>query len=272
VVYAGTGNNFTHPATEHSDAVVAFDMATGQIRWSRQLTKDDVWNNACISVTKANCPESAGPDSDIAVSPILATLPTGRQLILVGQKSGVVHALDPERNGAIVWQTRVSPGGINGGIQWGPAFDGRLVYAAVSDLGFEIGGPNAGSRGFRIDTTVGGGLHALEAATGSKVWSALPQPCATRTTCGPAQSAAVTAIPGVVFSGSIDGRMRGYAVADGKVIWEVDTAQPFDTVNGPTATGGSINGPGPTVANGMLYVVSGYGKPGVLLAFSVDGR
>ena len=102
-----------------------------------------------------------------------------------------------------------------------------------------IGGANTGGRGYRIDTTVGGGLHALEAATGSKVWSAVPQPCANRPTGGPAQPAAVTAIPGVVFSGSIDGHLRGYAVADGTVIWEVDTAQPFGTVNGPTATGGS---------------------------------
>src|SRR4029450_2670032 len=104
-------------------------------------------------------------------------------------------------------------------------------------------------------------------------YTALPG-CGTRQRCSPAQSAAVSAIPGVAFSGSVDGHLRGYSTAQGKVIWDFDTVRPFATVNRVAARGGSMNGPGPAIAGGMLFVTSGYannGIPGnVLLAFSVD--
>ena len=87
----------------------------------------------------------------------------------------------------------------------------------------------------------------------------------------------MTAVPGVVFSGSLDGHLRAYSAATGEVVWDMDTVHEYDTVNGLRAHGGSLDGPGPTIAGGMLYVNSGYGQwggiPGnVLLAFSVDGR
>ncbi len=90
--------------------------------------------------------------------------------------------------------------------------------------------------------------------------------------CSPAQSAAITAIPGVIFSGAVDGHMRAYSSRDGKVIWDFDTSREFDAVNGGKASGGAIDGPGPVVAGGMLFMTSGYGiwggKAGnVLLAF-----
>ncbi len=274
VIYAGTGDNFSEPATNMSDAVIAFDMKTGRILWSKQLTELDVFNMACVGPQKASCPEKAGPDVDIGSSPILVRTANGNRLLLVGQKSGVMHALDPDKKGAIVWQVRIGKGGTLGGIQWGSASDGKNVYAALSDIAFIQEGFKPGEKRI-VDPKAGGGLFALNVQTGEKVWSAAPPDCGARLNCSPAQSAAVTVIPGVVFSGSIDGHLRGYSTADGKVIWDFDTAREFQTVNGVAAKGGSMDGPGPTVANGMLYVPSGYGSwgglPGnVLLAFGVE--
>jgi polyvinyl alcohol dehydrogenase (cytochrome) len=87
----------------------------------------------------------------------------------------------------------------------------------------------------------------------------------------------VTLIPGVVFSGSLDGHLRAYATGDGRIVWDVDTAMEYQAVNRVKAKGGSLDGPGPVVVGGTLYVNSGYGMfgemPGnVLLAFSVDGK
>jgi polyvinyl alcohol dehydrogenase (cytochrome) len=272
VIYAATGDNFSPPATRNSDAILAFDMKTGKILWSKQLTEDDVFNNACIGLSKISCPEKPGPDFDIASSPILAKLATGKRALLVGQKSGVAHALDPDNNGEILWQTRVGRGGVVGGIQFGSAFDGRNMYVAVSDMAFTTPTLEYG-RMHQVDPKVGGGLYAIDAQNGKRVWATAPPPCDKRPNCSPAQSAAVTAIPGVAFSGSADGHLRAYSAIDGKIVWDFDTFREFDTVNGMKAHGGSMNGPGPTVANGMVYVDSGYGtgiEGNVLLAFSVE--
>ena len=276
VIYAGTGDNFSDPGTTTSDAVVAFDLQTGKILWTRQLTEADVFNMACVGPSKASCPDKAGPDFDIGASPILVKLASGKRVLLVSQKSGVAHALDPDRNGQILWQVRVGRGSALGGIQWGSASDGKNMYVAISDIAFLQETFGTG-RKLVVKPDVGGGLFALDAATGKKVWSADPPSCGDRLNCSPAQSAAVTAIPGVVFSGSVDGHLRGYSASDGKVIWDFDTTREFTTVNGITTKGGSLDGPGPTIANGMLYAASGYGPwgglPGnVLLAFSVDGK
>jgi len=274
IIYAGTGDNFSEPATKTSDAVIAFDMATGKILWSRQLTELDVFNMACIGPQKASCPSEAGPDVDIGSSPILVKLANGKRVLLVSQKSGVMHALDPDKKGEILWQTRIGKGSALGGIQWGSASDGKNVYAALSDIGFVNDGFTPGQKRV-VDPKAGGGLFALKVETGEKVWAAPPPDCGDRLNCSPAQSAAVTVIPAVVFSGSVDGHLRGYSTRDGKVIWDFDTARDFSTVNGVTAKGGSMDGPGPTIAGGMLYVSSGYGAWGglqgnVLLAFSVE--
>ncbi len=272
VIYAGTGDNFSNPPTETSDAVMAFDLKTGAVQWVRQLTKGDAYNMACDMGAKDSCPDSKGPDFDIGAPPILTTLESGKRVLLVSQKSGVARALDPDRKGEILWEHRVGRGGALGGIQWGSASDGRNMYVALSDIAF-----SAESVGMQLvpDPKTGGGLFAIDAATGKRVWAAPPPSCAGRDHCSPAQSAAVTAIPGVVFSGSVDGHLRAYSAADGKVIWDFDTVREFTTVNGVKGKGGSMDGPGPVVAGGMLYVDSGYGSwggaPGnVLLAFGVE--
>ena len=271
IIYAGTGDNFSEPSTKTSDAVLAFDLDSGKLLWSKQLTENDVFNIVCAG---QGCGDHLGPDVDIGASPILVTLSSGKRALLISQKSGMASALDPDKNGEILWQTKVGHGGRLGGIQWGSAYDGKNMYAAVSDIAHTA---SSGIGRMVADPKAGGGLFALNPETGAKVWAAPPPVCGDRPSCSPAQSAAVTVIPGVVFSGGVDGRLRAYSTNDGKVIWDFDTEQEFLGVNGVKGKGGAMDGAGPTIAGGMLFVGSGYGiwggLPGnVLLAFSVDGK
>ena len=273
-IYVTTGDNYSEPTSNMSDAFVAMDADTGKILWARQMTANDAYTSACRLPDKTNCPSVNGPDFDFGASPILATIEGGKRLIVAGQKSGMVHALDPDQGGELVWSTRVGIGGTMGGVQWGSATDGRNVYVANSDI-LRVMLPFASNTD--ADPNRGGGMYALNLKDGKQVWYTPPVPCATKTRCSPAQSAAVTAIPGVAFSGSIDGHMRAYSMTDGKIIWDVNTAVEHKTVNGVTAHGGSIDGAGTVAGGGLLYVNSGYasagGMPGnVLLAFSVEGK
>jgi polyvinyl alcohol dehydrogenase (cytochrome) len=281
-VYITTGDAYSDPAGDTSDAFMAFDLKTGKLLWTRQTTAGDAFTVACglPEAQRVNCPEAKGPDHDFGSSPILIDLPNGRRALIAGQKSGVVHAVDPDRGGEILWQTRVGKGSALGGVQWGSAYDGQRVYVALSDVIPETAGTAAGPQatlGQAPPSNAGGGLFALDPASGQIVWTTPHPGCRDRPGCSPAQSAAVSAIPGIVFSGGIDGHVRAYASGNGAIVWDVDTMQPYTTVNGVAANGGSLDGPGPVVVDGMVFVNSGYGfvmgKPGnVLLAFSVDGR
>jgi polyvinyl alcohol dehydrogenase (cytochrome) len=273
LLYITTGDNYSTPATATSDAVMALDLKTGQTMWTRQMLANDAYNSACGDKS-ANCPPESGPDYDFGSSALLVKSGS-RDLIVVGQKSGVVYALDPAKKGEVVWQARVGKGGVNGGVQWGMASDERYVYAAVSDvvrIPRPAGDPNDPAR-FTLNPTEGGGLTALDLKDGRRVWYATPPPCDSRPGCSPAQSAALTAIPGAVLSGSLDGHLRAYAADDGHVLWDVDTAREYRAVNGVTGRGGSLDGPGPVIVGGLVFVNSGYsrfgGMPGnVLLAFA----
>jgi len=277
LLYVTTGDAYTEPASSTSDAVLALDLRDGSIAWKKQITENDVYNGSCRSAA-ANCPQGAGPDYDFGSSAILLDSEGERELLLAGQKSGIVFALDPTKRGEIVWQTRIGKGGTNGGIEWGMATDGDVVYASVSDVGRTRQDNNLlDPRRYALDPAQGGGLTALRVKDGTKVWFAAPQPCPAGAPagCSPAQPGAVTLIPGVLFATSYDGHVRAYAAADGKLLWEYDTAREFTTVNTVPARGGSIDGPGPVVVNGLVLVNSGYprngGMPGnVLLAFGVD--
>jgi len=271
VLYIGTGDAYSNPAPSTTDAILAINLASGKIVWSRQMTEGDAFNGNCITAKPTTCPDKMGPDSDFGSSPILRTLPSGRSVLIAGQKSGVVHALDPDKNGQILWQTRVGTGGMLGGIQWGPAADAEVVYAALSDINLL---PGVG--GLQPDPKAGGGLFAIQISTGEKLWSVLPPPddCK-KDKCSPAQSAAVTVIPGAVFSGSLDGHLRAYSSKDGKILWDYDTARDYETVNKVPARGGSLDGAGAAIAGGMVFANSGYGyfnaMPGnVLLAFGLE--
>ena len=261
-LYVATGNAYTDPPVRGSDSILSLDLDTGSVQWARQLTEADGWNFNCLSPKRSNCPEPAGPDVDFGSSPILRTIGPGRRLLLAGQKSGMLHALDPDAEGKIVWQVRLGKGGPLGGIEWGAAADDQAVYAALSD--FEDAKPESG-----------GGLFAIRIPNGEKIWyTAPPKPgCLGKPGCNSAQMAPVTVIPGIVFSGSLDGHLRAFRTTDGSVAWDFDTVREFETVNGVKANGGSLNAAGPTLAGGMLYANSGYsfltGMPGnVLLAFA----
>jgi polyvinyl alcohol dehydrogenase (cytochrome) len=259
LVYAGTGNNHSNPPTPTSDSVIAMDIKTGKMVWVRQLTPGgDAWNMACGAMGDGpNCPDNKGPDFDVGCAPVLRSV-NGKDVIIAGQKSGLLTAINPE-DGKIVWQTRAAQGGALGGIEWGISADEERAYVPVSDMG----------RG------KGGGIHGIRLKDGEKVWYTPPQPCPDGKPCMQAQMAASTVIPGVVFSGSMDGFLRAYGAKDGKVLWEYNTLQDYQTVNKVPGRGGSLNGPGPVVVDGMVFVNSGYGmwggKPGnVLLMLSMD--
>jgi polyvinyl alcohol dehydrogenase (cytochrome) len=261
-VYWGTGNNYSEPGTRTSDAVLAFDLETGSMRWSKQMNPD-VWNFSCSQPGKPSCPENPDRDTDIGASPILRTLPGGKDVLLVGQKSGFAYGIDPDRRGEILWMKQLGKGGALGGVMWGLAADDDQVYVPLSDV---MPGP-------------AGGLFALKIATGEQAWHWDPvtPACKGKAGCSAAQMAPATLIPGMVFSGSLDGHLRGYATKDGSVVWDLDTLRDFETVNGVKAHGGSLNATGPTIAGGMMFVNSGYsqltGMAGnVLLALTVDGK
>jgi polyvinyl alcohol dehydrogenase (cytochrome) len=249
--------------------VIALEVKTGRIVWSQQVTPGDIFGGACSG---SKCP---GPDYDFGSSVLMEKLPNGHDILLAGQKSGVVYGLDPDKKGEILWKTRVGKGGTNGGVQWGMASDGQKVYAAVSDLVRKAPAGTIIQVGLPPDPTQGGGLSALRISDGEKVWYAAPQPCGSRPQCSMAQPAALTAIPGVVFSGSDDGHLRAYATEDGRVLWDFDTVREYQTANGARGKGGSLDGAGPVIVGGMLFVNSGYARNGgiagnVLLAFGPE--
>jgi polyvinyl alcohol dehydrogenase (cytochrome) len=271
-LYVTTGNNYSDPTTGTSDAFMALDLETGRILWTHQVTARDAYVSACRLTDKTNCPEANGPDFDFAASPILVTLGNGRRALVAGHKSGNVYAVDPDREGARLWETRVGEGGSMGGVQWGSAADADHVYVALSDLGRIM---LSYTQFTDADRTRGGGMFALRLADGARVWHAPPVPCDNRPRCSPAQSGAVSASPGVAFAGSLDGHLRAYAASTGAVVWDYDTVRAYETVNGVPARGGSLDGPGPVIGGGMVFVNSGYtvdgGAPGnVVLAFAAD--
>jgi polyvinyl alcohol dehydrogenase (cytochrome) len=258
-IYVGVGNAYSGPPPPTTDAVLALDLETGRVRWARQMNPGQRDIFGCTA-GEINCRERPGPDFDFGASPVLATPPDGRDIILAGQKSGVAYALDPDRKGAELWHYRAGGGSGLGGIQWGIASDGEQAYIPVAD----------------IYNPAPGGLHAVSLATGRRAWFTPPDaPACGRPgrACSGAQFSAVTVIPGVVFSPSNDGAVRAYSTRDGAVVWMFDTNRDFATVNRVKARGGSMYGPAPVVAGGMVYVSSGYGtfglRPGnVLLAFA----
>jgi polyvinyl alcohol dehydrogenase (cytochrome) len=265
----GTGENMSSPATATSDAILALDLSTGAVRWSRQATANDVWNTACDTATPDSCPPEKGPDFDFGAGTLLFTSAGGRQLVVAGQKSGDVYALEPE-TGAVVWKTKVGRGGIQGGVHFGMAADADTIYVPITDM------PD----GRKYDFPARPGLHALDALTGAERWYA-PAPtdvCGERPHCHPGVSQAVSRIGDLVAAGGMDGVVRLHAAESGAVLWSYDTTREHDTVSGLRARGGSLGGAAAPIAeDGLLVVSSGYGiynhMPGnLLLVFGVQAR
>ena len=270
LIYAGTGQAYTSPAAATSDSIIAFDLDTGDMKWVYQATQGDAWNMSCFIGEAANCPEEDGPDFDFGAPPVLLTLSNGRDVLLAGQKSGFVYALDPDQEGALIWKKRIGLGGFAGGVHWGMAADSDTLYAPNADTNF--------INKWQGERTPG--LYALNAENGEQIWfTPAPDVCAEadKPECDPGLSASVNAIPGVVFAGGFDGHLRAYDSLTGAIIWDFNTAREFETLSGDVARGGSIEADGPVIAHGHVLVNSGYlfgGRMGgnVLLAFSVDGK
>jgi len=294
LVYVVTGDSYTDVITDGDDAIVALDMKTGQVRWRNQVTTHDNFIMGCSGRVKvANCPTPTGPDFDFGATPILFKHGS-KQILVAGQKSGAVYGVDPD-NGRTLWKTAVGVGSALGGVEWGIGADKKYIFVPISDI-LEIFGEIAIAAGAPPppDYAPGKpGLSALDPISGKIIWYT-PAPAApchyagdrskdfTKGACVRAQSAAPAVMPGIVFSGTMDGWFRAYDASSGKIVWEFSTtAQTYDTVNGnPAQPGGGIDGMGPAIAGGMVYTMSGFsgaartGSNGinVLLAFSVDGR
>lgn len=255
-VYFGTGDATTYPAPPTSDAVIAADMTTGKVLWSYQVHHGDSFLVGCQKPTE-NCPKVLGPDWDVPASPVLTTMADGKRRLIIGTKPGDILALDPDAAGALVWRKNVSGGppvgdgpAVRGGpgIFWGYATDGDVSYFGLSS----------------------GGVAAVKLETGERLWMN-PLDTASRERF----MSASTGIPGVIFQGGSTGKLHALSTRDGHELWSFETQREFDTVNRVPAKGGSIMSAGAVVADGMVFVGSGYGVAGgtpgnVLLAFAPD--
>ncbi len=249
-LYVGTGQNYSSPAEDHSNAIIAFDLETGEQRWHFQALAGDAWNMACYDYyggdPNPNCPEEDGPDLDFGANTVLAA---DGEILLGGQKSGDVWALDPD-TGELLWNRKLGRGGIQGGIHFGMALAGDRLFVPMSDF----------DDGLDHEEPPRPGLFALDVRSGEVLWERIYEDrCDGRDYCDPGISAAIWAIDGGVVTGAMDGWLRIHDADTGEVLWEYDAARDFDTVSGARVHGGSFGGPGPVVVNGALYVNSGYG-------------
>lgn len=271
VVYVVTGDSYTEARTDGADAIIAIDMKTGAIRWKNQVTPDDNYILGCTGGAHgANCPTPFGPDFDFGASAVLIRHGF-RDVLVAGQKSGIVYGVDP-RTGRTRWSTVVGQGSSLGGVEWGIGADDRYVFVPNSDIN-QLHNLHGLKRPTSAERPGNGNpsLSALDPFTGKIIWQtpAPDAPChyaGDRSkdyvpgVCIRAQSAAPAVMPGVVFSGTLDGWIRAYDARTGNIIWAFSTtAQTYDTVNGiHDQPGGSIDGMGPTIAHGMVYLMSGF--------------
>jgi len=272
LIYVGTGENYSSPANGTSDSIIAMDMQTGEIRWVQQYLEGDAFNVACGMEDHGNCPEEDGPDFDFGAPPILTETIDGTPIMLAGQKSGGVYAMNPD-TGERIWEEYIGRGGLIGGIHWGMAVNKKagLLFVPVSDMLFPFnpaeGEPEPG-------------LFALDIKTGKRLWQTnIEDACKGRDLCNIGLSAGIVATEDLVFAGGLDARIRAYDPMTGDVLWTFDTLRDYDAVNGGVTSGGTIDTHGPVVAGDMLFVQSGYAHQilhggNVLVAFQLkrDGQ
>ncbi|MEM9254300.1 MAG: PQQ-binding-like beta-propeller repeat protein [Pseudomonadota bacterium] len=262
-LYVGTGQNYSSPATNTSDAILAFDLETGALVWKQQMLANDAWNLACIGGMRMNCPEERGDDLDFGAPPILVEV-DGRDFLLAGQKGGRVYALDPDRDGALIWTRKAGAGGKAGGIHFAMAVNASrgVLYVPISDrgLGSLLGTSNDGEPN--------PSLQALDIPTGRPLWmTPAPGDCMENREgseprpmddCFRGFSAAVTATERLVVAPALDGYLRIFDANSGEQIWEFNTAIEYDAVNGGKAQGGALDLGGAVMSDGQLFIPSGY--------------
>lgn len=264
LVYIGVGQNYSHPATELSDAIIAIEIESGRVVWHKQTLSGDVWNAACVT-NRINCPGDYGPDYDIGASIIL--IEGDKDMLIAGQKSGMVFAMDPDDSGSIIWQKRVGRGGKKGGIHWGMTIDDDSIFIPIADLPEKIPSQFSPMPG----------IHALRIKDGSKEWyrPAIPVCEDEKYHCYPSVSAAPSRVGNMIITGSMNGVIEIISTRDGNLLWSFDTAKQFKTINQISANGGSIDSNGPIIAGNHLIATSGYDIYGqltgnILLVFSVE--
>lgn len=268
-LYFGTGQNYSHPTTDTSDAIFAVDAASGTVQWQRQFTENDAYTAACnnIELNHPNCPKPTGPDVDFGAPTLLVNAPSGRPLLIAGQKSAEVHAMDPD-TGEVVWSKRLGRGGIIGGVHWGLAANEALglLFVPISDKAIE---------GFPAPGVAAPGLYALDIETGEQRWVYTRESRCPDTECVFGLSAAVTAANDVVVIGSMDGMLEVLDARSGAPLWSHDAWRDYDAVNGVPTRGGAFDAHGAFLADDLLVVVAGYGYVGrqrggnALLVFKV---
>ena len=267
LIYVGTGQNYSSPATGTSDAILAINMETGAIEWVQQYLAGDAFNVGCAADWHPNCPEEDGPDLDFGAPPVLTRSRGGQDILLAGQKSGGVYGLDPD-TGARIWERQFGRGGLLGGVHWGMAVNPRagLLFAPINDMQLF----------YQIREGVSKpALHALDIATGKLRWSVpMEGTCGDRAPCDSGLSAALAATPDLVFAGALDGYIRAHDAETGEIIWRFDTWGDYESTDGRPASGGTIDVHGPMIAGDMMFIQSGYGSQALkggnaFLAFKV---
>ncbi len=279
-LYITTGNNYTvpdsvkscqdaHPSSpetcldpdDYVDAIVALNASNGHVKWVRRLAGFDDWNVACIPpFDPSNCPRNAGPDYDFGSGPNLFTIGSGKNARLgvgAGQKSGIYFTLDA-KTGQILWLTQPGPGSSLGGIEWGPATDGKRIYVAEENFfGIPYAIPGGG-------TITSGSWAALDPATGNILWQ-VADPSHNAFGGGNALGP-VSVANGVVYAPSMSGDVRALDAANGKTLWSQHLPG--------SAVGGAA------IVDGVVYWGNGYAHLGIpgwtgnnkLYAFSLNGK
>ena len=266
-VYVTTGENTSHPTTNTSDAIIALDLETGEAKWVFQALENDMWNFGC-SARGPNCiilEDTNSVDFDFGGPAILVGMPD-RDLLIAGQKSGDLWALDPD-TGSLVWNQRIGEGTALGGNHWGIASNFDRAFMTINDPK----GMNGNSKP---------GIYSYFVGTGEPSWFYEVQP-----KCNDERSerlrrceslfgfsATPLSVDGAVITGGLDGRLFVFNSESGELIYEYDTVRDYETINGVEGYGGSIDSHSISAGSGMVFVGSGYGQfrqvPGnVLLAF-----
>jgi polyvinyl alcohol dehydrogenase (cytochrome) len=251
-IFFGTGQNYSHPTTDTSDAIFAVDAKTGDVKWVRQFTANDAYTAACNikALNHPNCADPTGPDVDFGAATMFVRTKSGRELVIGGQKSADVHAMEPT-TGELVWTEKLGRGGIIGGVHWGMAANEALglLYVPISDKKL-IGFPSPGDPA--------PGLYALDIETGERRWQFSRESRCPDEACIYGLSAAIIATNDIVVAGSMDGLLEIFAAASGERLWSHDSWREYTAVNGIETSGGAFDAHGPMIADDLLLVTSGY--------------